>query len=85
MFEVLPKVEHSSTLSAEKKTPECSAWKRRSHLKQLKKFAKKNALVDKRPNLYLIQRFLCIPLEEAHVPHFENHWSRMYYLSIMMP
>ncbi len=62
--------------------------KRRSHLKRLKKFAslekkKKNALVDTRSNLYLIQRFLCVPLEGAHVPlvvrvpHFENHCSRV--------
>ncbi len=40
---------------------------------------KKIALVDTRPDLYLILRFLCVPLEEAHVPlvvgvpHFENH------------
>ncbi len=62
-----------------KKTPECSAWKRRSHFKQLKKIA----LVDTRPDLYLILRFLCVPLEEAHVPlvvlvpHFENHCSSL--------
>ncbi len=43
---------------------------------------KKIALVDMRPDLYLILRFLCVPLEEDHVPlvvrvpHFENHWSR---------
>ncbi len=48
--------------------------KRRSHLKQFKKIA----LVDTRPDLYLILRFLCVPLEEAHVPlvvhvpHFEK-------------
>ncbi len=35
------------------------------------------------PNLYIIQRFLCVPLEEAHVPlvvrvpHFENHCPRI--------
>ncbi len=35
--------------------------------------------MDTRPDLYLILRFLCVPLEEAHVPlvvrvpHFENH------------
>ncbi len=45
------------------------------------KTIKKNALVDTRPDLHLILRFLCVPLEEAHVPlvvrvpHFENRWS----------
>ncbi len=35
-------------------------------------------------DLYLILRFLCVPLDEAHVPlvvrvpHFENHCSRAY-------
>ncbi len=43
---------------------ECSAWKRRSYLKQLKKIA----FVDTRPDLYLILRFICVPLDEAHVP-----------------
>ncbi len=44
-----------------------------------KKKKKKNALVDTRLDLYLILRFLCVPLDEAHVPlvvrvpHFENH------------
>ncbi len=62
----------------QEKTPECSAWKRRSHLKQLK-----IALVDTRPDLYLILRFLCVPLEKSHVPlvvrvpHFENRWLRL--------
>ncbi len=38
--------------------------------------------MDTRPDLYLILRFFCVPLEEAHVPlvvrvpHFENHWYR---------
>ncbi len=32
--------------------------------------------MDKRPDLYLILRFLCVPLEEARIPHFENHWFR---------
>ncbi len=47
-----------------------------------KTIKKKFALVDTRPDLYLILRFLCVPLEEAHVPlvvrvpHFENHCSR---------
>ncbi len=44
---------------------------------------KKIALLDTRPDLYLILRFLCVPLEQAHVPlvvrvsHFENHWYRV--------
>ncbi len=48
-----------------------------------KTIKKKIALVDTRPDLYLILRFLCIPLEKAHeplvvhVPHFENRWSRL--------
>ncbi len=39
--------------------------------------------MDTRPDLYLILRFLCVPLDEAHVPlvvhvpHFENHWSSL--------
>ncbi len=43
-----------------------------------KTIKKKIALVDTRPDLYLILRFLCVPLDEAHVPlvvrvpHFEN-------------
>ncbi len=46
------------------------------------KTIKKIALVDTRPDLYLILRFLCVPLEESHVslvvrvPHFENRWPR---------
>ncbi len=54
------------------------SMKRRSHLKQLKKIA----LVDTRPDLYLILRFLYVPLEKSHVPlvvrvpHFENYWYR---------
>ncbi len=46
------------------------------------KTIKKIALVDTRPDLYLILRFLCVPLDEAHVPlvvrvpHFENRCSR---------
>ncbi len=51
--------------------------------KKKKKKKKKIALVDTRPDLYLILRFLCVPLEQAHVPlvvrvpHFENHWYRV--------
>ncbi len=47
-----------------------------------KTIKKKITLVDTRPDLYLILRFLCVPLEEAHVPlvvrvpHFENHCNR---------
>ncbi len=37
-----------------------------------KTIKKKFALVDTRPDLYLILRFLCVPLE-ARVPHFENY------------
>ncbi len=49
-----------------------------------KTITKKIALVDTRSDLYLILRFLCVPLDEAHVPlvvsvpHFENHCSRAY-------
>ncbi len=49
-----------------------------------KTIKKKIALVDTRSDLYLILRFLCVPLDEAHVPlvvrvpHFENHCSRAY-------
>ncbi len=47
------------------------------------KTIKKIALVDTRPDLYLILRFLCVPLEEAlplvlRVPHFENHCIRAF-------
>ncbi len=44
------------------------------------KTIKKSLWWTRRPDLYLILRFLCVPLEEAHVPlvvrvpHFENHW-----------
>ncbi len=58
---------------------------KKKHLSaQHEKEFKKNALVDTRPDLYLLLRFLCVPLEEAHVPlvvrvpHFENHWCRAY-------
>ncbi len=42
--------------------------------------------MDTRPDLYLILRFLCVPLEEAHVPlvvrepHFENHWTSAFFV-----
>ncbi len=41
--------------------------------------------MDTRPDLYLILRFLCVPLDEAHVPlvvrvpHFENHCTRLFW------
>ncbi len=44
-----------------------------------KTIKKKNCFGGHAPDLYLILRFLCVPLEEAHVPlvvrvpHFENH------------
>ncbi len=43
--------------------------------------------MDTRPDLYLILRFLCVPLEKSHVPlvvrvpHFENRCIRIYYRS----
>ncbi len=56
-----------------------------------KTIEKKIALVDTRPDLYLILRFLCVPLEEAHVPlvvrvpHFENHCSRLLRVGVLGP
>ncbi len=38
------------------------------------KTIKKIPLVDTQPDLYLILRFLCIPLEKSHVPLVENRW-----------
>ncbi len=51
-----------------------------------KTIKKKIALVDTRRDLYLILRFLCVTLEESHVPlvvrvpHFENHCSNTFIL-----